>query len=224
MKNKLFIVSIVIVLAMAGVFWGLGKLTETPKNTAASSPAVSSASGFNMMPKDNAILIKPHAAVKGPLTAKVTVVEFLDPECESCGAMSPIVKRILSEHADDVKLVVRYMSYHKNSKFVANILEGAKAQNKYWEALELLFSTQDAWASHHDPKPELIPEILAPLKLDMKKILADAKAGKYDALIDEDMEDGKKLGVRGTPTFFINGHELESLGYDSLKQAITNKL
>ncbi len=154
----------------------------------------------------------------------MTVVEFLDPECESCGAMYPIVKKIYEEYKTEMRLVVRYMAYHQNSKYVANILEGARAENKYWEALELLFKTQGQWANHQNPNPDLIPEILKPLKLNIKKILTDAKAGKYDKQIMEDVEDGNKIGVRGTPTFFVNGNQLQELGYEALKNEIESKL
>ncbi len=226
MKNKLFISALVIVFLFLMAFWGLSKnfksQTGNPENTG--SHMISETESFRVVPVDLRLLIKPHSPVKGAFNSKVTIVEFLDPECEACGGMYPIVKKIIKEHETDVKLVVRYMTYHGNSKYVANILEGARAQNKYWEALEILFATQEQWASHHDPKPDLIPEILKPLNLDMKKIITDAKSGKYDKQITEDSNDGKTVGVSGTPTFFVNGHMLQELGYDSLKSAVIESL
>ena len=62
------------------------------------------------------------------------------------------------------------------------------------------------------------------MKLNIKKILTDAKAGKYDKQIMEDVEDGNKIGVRGTPTFFVNGNQLQELGYEALKNEIESKL
>lgn len=220
MKNKFFIVAIAILgLFTAAFFYFKGQMASTPQMT--SKPSTET---FSVVPADNSTLIKPHAPIKGAFDAKVTVVEFLDPECESCSAMSPIVKKIYEEHQTEIRLVVRYMAFHQNSKYVANILEGARAENKYWEALDLLFEKQGLWANHHNPNPELIPEILKPLNLNMKKIIGDAKAGKYDKQILEDMEDGKKVGVRGTPTFFVNGNQLTELGYDSLKKAIESEI
>ncbi len=226
MKNKLFISALVIVFLFLMAFWGLSKNFKNqngnPETTG--SHMISETESFRVVPVDLRLLIKPHSPVKGAFNSKVTIVEFLDPECEACGGMYPIVKKIIKEHEADVKLVVRYMTYHGNSKYVANILEGARAQNKYWEALEILFATQEQWASHHDPKPDLIPEILKPLNLDMKKIITDAKAGKYDKQITEDSNDGKTVGVSGTPTFFVNGHMLQELGIDSLKSAVIESL
>lgn len=88
----------------------------------------------------------------------------------------------------------------------------------------MLFAKQDQWANHHNPNPDLIPEILAPLKLNMNKIVSDAKNGKYDKQILEDQADGKASGVTGTPTFFVNGHQVQELGYEALKGAVVEQM
>jgi len=222
MKNKFFLISLAIVISFVGAFWILSK---NFKNNDSNLPAnqghsTNSNNSFQMTPIDSVLLVKAHSPIKGSFNAKVTIVEFLDPECEACSATYPIVKKIVQEFTDDVKLIVRYMPFHQNSKYAANILEGARAQGKYWEALELLFAQQDHWANHHNPNPGLIPEILAPLKLNMNKILSDAKNGKYDRQILEDQADGKMSGVTRTPTFFVNGHQLQELGYEPLREAI----
>ncbi len=225
MKNNIFAIAIGVVLFFLGAFYVLSKNFKSENQIVSQrvEPSINN-NPFRVVPFEPNLLIKPHSPTKGTIKSKVTIVEFLDPECEACSAMYPVVKKILQEHEGDLKLVVRYMTYHQNSKFVANILEGARAQKKYWETLELLFETQDRWANHQNPKPELIPEILGPLKLDINRILADAKAGKYDRQIMEDFEDGKKVGVNGTPTFFVNGQLVEEIGYDPLKKAIVEKL
>lgn len=225
MKNKLFILAI----GVAGMFLALFLYLKdefkstSPQNQSALQNS-NNKSAFKMTPVEPNLLIKSHSPTKGATSAKVTVVEFLDPECESCSAMYPLVKKIYEEYKSDIKLVVRYMVFHQNSKYVANILEGARLQNKYWEALELLFETQSQWADHQNPKIDLIPDILKPLNLNMKKIILDAKNGKYDKQIMEDFEDGKKAGVNGTPTFYVNGYQLYELGYESLKNEIESRL
>lgn len=226
MKNKFFIIAVLVFGGFLAtfIFFKDQFKGNPPSSQYQATTSDSGAPPFSVVPVDNSILIKPHAPYKGAFAAKVTVVEFLDPECESCSAMYPVVKKIYEEFKSDIRIVVRYMTFHQNSKYVANILEGARAESKYWEALELLFETQDQWANHHNPNPDLIPEILKPLKLNIKKIVADAKSGKYDKQIAEDMEDGKKVGVRGTPTFFVNGSMVEELGYESLKSEIEARL
>lgn len=226
MKNKFFLISIVIIILFAGAFWGLSKNFKNKDSNLSNNQAhsVNTNGSFQVTPINSSTLVKPHAPLKGSVSAKVTVVEFLDPECEACSATYPFVKKIMQEFTNDIKLIVRYMPYHKNSMYAANILEGARAQGKYWEALELLFEHQNKWANHHNPNPDLIPEILAPLKLDMAKIITNAKNGKYNAQILEDEADGKLSGVTGTPTFFVNGHQLQELGYENLRGAIIDNL
>lgn len=171
------------------------------------------------------LLVKPHSAVKGPSSAEVTLVEFLDPECESCAAMYPVVQKIFNEYQDKIKVVIRYMPYHPNSKYVANILEGTKEQGKYWETLEVLFKNQELWGDHHNPQPENIPQVLNSLKLnDFEKILTEARAGKFNKIIEEDFMDGKALGVTGTPTFFVNGQMVEELSYEGIKVLLDKEL
>lgn len=225
MKNKSLIIAVFIIGLFLGLFLYLKSEVKTAEQSdSATAQIASDSEQFRVTPIESSTLIKSHSPIKGPFSAKVTLVEFLDPECESCAAMYPHVKKVSKEFEKDLRVDVRYMTFHGNSKYVANILEGTRAQNKYWEALELLFATQNKWANHHNPQPELIPEILKPLGLNMDKIIADAKSGKYDQQITEDMEDGRKAGVRGTPTFFVNGRMLEELGYESLRSSIQSKI
>lgn len=226
MKNKIFLIALVIIALFIAAFLGFSIYY---KNTKSNMPntnlsAANNQALFQITPIDSSLLIKQHSISKGSHDAKVTIVEFLDPECEACSATYPFVKKIAQEFSNDVKLVIRYMPFHTNSKYTANILEGARAQGKFWEALELLFAEQDRWANHHNPNPDLIPEILAPLKLNMSKIITDAKNGKYDNLVLKDQSDGKLSGVKGTPTFFVNGHQLQELGYEPLRKAIMEAL
>lgn len=219
MKNYLFIGAIAISAVFAGAFILLKNDQKSPTNQTSSQGTAASAE-FSAVPVNTELLIRPHSPLLGSASAKVTIVEFLDPECEACAAMHPITKQILSEFPGQITFVVRYMPFHGNSKYVANILEGARAQGKYWEAMDLLFESQHKWGSHDRPDVSIIPEILAPLKLDIKKIVADAKAGKYDELINKDLEDGRAIGVNRTPTYFVNGNQLYEIGYSALKNEV----
>ncbi|POB14770.1 disulfide bond formation protein DsbA [Halobacteriovorax sp. DA5] len=160
----------------------------------------------------------------GPDNAKVVLVEFLDPECESCRAFSPYVKEIMNKYEGKVKLVVRYAAFHKNSAYAISILEAARKQGKYWETLDLLFKSQPAWGNHHNPRPDLIWNYLTTLDLDIDKIKSDMHDPKFMEWIRQDAEDGKALGVRGTPTFFINGKPLERFSYQQLELQIREEL
>lgn len=171
---------------------------------------------------NTADLIKDHSPSLGPQDAPVTVVEFLDPECEACKMMDPIVKGLMKEYEGRVRLVIRYMPFHGNSLLAASVLEEAREQGKYWEALSTLFYYQPQWGDHHNPKPELISKYVK----DLGVKLADDKEliKEHQWKIDKDQADGIKVGVNATPTFFVNGRKLQDIGYEPIKEAIENEL
>src|SRR5690606_3339619 len=138
-------------------------------------------------------LVRPHSPKLGPDEARVQLVEFLDPECESCRAFHPVVKQLLGEFDGQVQLVIRYMPFHGNSAYAASVLEAARLQGKYWEALDLLFAHQPEWGSHHQPRPELILEYMKTLDLDMAKLETDIQNPNFQWRIDQDMQDGEAL-------------------------------
>lgn len=170
------------------------------------------------------LLVRPDSRALGPVDAKVTVVEFFDPECESCRQVYPIVKEMLKPYGEQVRLVVRYMPFHQNSVYAASALEAAGEQGRYWELLEAMFRRQPEWADHHSPKPEMIPGFARDLGLDMRKFEASLRDEKHRAKVLRDKTDGEALGVRGTPSFFVNGRELQQLGYEPLKALIDEEL
>jgi protein-disulfide isomerase len=171
-------------------------------------------------PTDNTVFVRPHSRSLGPRDAKVTIVEFLDPECESCRAMYPMVKHLLGQYEQRVRFVVRYMPLHPNSLYAAGALEAAGEQGRYWEMLETLFRHQPEWGSHHHPRPQLIPGYAREVGLDMQAFERSLSAGAHRRIVEVDHADGRTLGVTGTPTFFVNGRLLEPLGYETLKALI----
>jgi protein-disulfide isomerase len=168
--------------------------------------------------------VRPHSHALGPQDAKVTIVEFLDPECESCRAMYPLVKHLLKEYEGKVRLVIRYMPFHANSMLAASALEAAGEQGKYWQMLEVLFLNQPVWGSHHAPRPDLIPEYAQQIGLDMEAFRRTLNSQAHRNIVEIDKADGQALGVNGTPTFFVNGRMLERLGYETLKAMVDQEL
>lgn len=174
--------------------------------------------------EDFAKFVPDYAPRLGAKDAQVYLVEFLDPECESCREFYPYVKSILEEHAGKVQLVVRYAPFHGNSKFIIKILEAARKQNRYWEALEVLFRYQPYWGSHHNPQPQLVWKYLPEAGVDIAKIQEDMKDPAIDKMIEQELRDVEALGVRGTPSFFVNGKPLESFGYEQLRSLVREAL
>lgn len=211
MKNKLF-VALVGLFAAAGFLIFAMSMKDNPQEVAV-------ANGANFKN-----LVRMHSPVLGNKEAKITIVEFLDPECESCREMNPSVKRLLSEYGDKLRVVIRYMPYHKNSRWAASALEESREIGKYEEALTLLFEKQPEWGDHQNPKPELITHYLSELGIDKKKLDPGYLIPKHQGKIDLDSSDGAAFGVKGTPTFYVNGKLVEYVGYGFLKTAIDEAL
>jgi protein-disulfide isomerase len=164
-------------------------------------------------------LVRPDSHAQGPENAPLTVVEFLDPECESCMAFYPIMKSFLDENQGKVRFVVRYMAFHVSSEMAVAALESAALQGKYWEYLETLFTMAGEWG--HRPQPEIgfFEKYAEGHGLDLVRFRSDMQNPKWKALVERDMKDGQTMGVRGTPTVFLNGEMLDGLDSTSLRFA-----
>jgi len=169
-------------------------------------------------------LVRAHSPVYGNPAAKVTIVEFLDPSCETCRAFYPIVKGMVNSSFGQVRLVVRYATLHKGSDTAVKILEAARQQGKYWEAVEKTLASQPQWASHDNPQPELIWTLIADTGLDVAKARSAAASPEIDQLLRQDVADMKALKVDKTPGFFVNGTPLRDFGAAQLKALVDQEL
>ena len=169
-------------------------------------------------------LVRPHSPVFGNPAAKVTIVEFFDPSCETCRAFYPIVKRMVNASFGQVRLVVRYAPLHQGSDTAVKILEAARQQGKYWEALERAMATQPQWAAHDRPQPEMLWDFIGDIGLDMVKAKADAKGPAIEQLLRQDVADMQSLKVDRTPGFFVNGTPLREFGEAQLKALVEQEI
>ena len=169
-------------------------------------------------------LVRMHSPVLGPQNAPVTIVEFLDPACETCRAFYPLVKQLMAQYPEDVRLVIRYAPFHQGSDQVIKLLEASKTQNKYWPVLESVLAAQPLWADHGNPNIELAYKAAEQGGLDLQKGLADAASPTIDAVLRQDIEDLTALGVNKTPTFFVNGRPMPSFGEEQLKTLIAEEV
>lgn len=169
-------------------------------------------------------LVRAHSPVYGNPAAKVTIVEFFDPSCETCRAFYPIVKSMVNSSFGQVRLVIRYAPLHQGSDTAVKILEAARQQDKYWEALERTMASQPQWAAHGNAQPELIWELIADTGLDVAKARAQANSPAIDELLRQDVADMKALKVDRTPGFFVNGTPLLVFGEAQLKSLVDQEL
>lgn len=168
--------------------------------------------------------VRPHSQVLGAPDAKVYLVEFTDPACETCASFSPMVKNLMAAHPNQIKLVVRYAPFHPGSDGVVRVLHAASRQGKFWEALEVMYKTQPAWASHHQPQPELLWGFLAQGGLDVERLNKDVQSPDIAKAVQQDLADAQTLGVTKTPGFFVNGKPLVQFGYAQLEQLVLAEL
>ena len=170
-------------------------------------------------------LQRDYSVVIGPSDAKVTLVEFFDPACGTCAQYHYYVKDILKKHKDDVKLVLRYASFHPNSNFAVKMLEGAREQNLFMPTLEFMLNTQNQWIDGHTVNPRKLWSLLPNIKdLDMKMLAKSMENIIYDNIVEQDLNDARALNVRKTPSYFVNGKPLKEFGIDNLIKLIESEL
>jgi protein-disulfide isomerase len=179
--------------------------------------------GF-MAREDASVFVRDHSQTLGSDDAKVFLVEFMDPACETCAVFSPFVKKLLEANPGKLKLVIRYAPFHDGSDYVVKMLEASRQQGRYWETLGVMYESQRYWASHHNPQPKKLWQFLGRAGLDVEKLEKDMDDPAVERLIAQDLADAKALNVRKTPGFFVNGKPLQSFGYQQLQQLVQSEI
>ena len=169
-------------------------------------------------------LVRMHTPIIGPQNAPVTIVEFFDPACETCRAFYPLVKQIMAQHPDKVRLALRYAPFHHGSDQVVKLMEAARKQGLYTPVLEALLAAQPQWADHAAPNLDLAFEAAARAGLDMGRARQDMETPEIQAVIAQDVEDLTALQVSKTPTFFVNGRSLPSFGPEQLARLVAEEV
>lgn len=170
--------------------------------------------------QNQSVVERKGAASKGPVDARVTIVEFLDPACGTCRDFYPLLKQFIDQYPGKVKVVVRYAPLHPGSDQVVKMLEAAHLQGMFWPALELLFNNQDRWVVNHQSQPKRARSLLNSLEMDQAKLTADMNSPDVTRAIQKDLQDAQALNVRATPEFFVNGRPMPSFGYEQLSQLV----
>ena len=180
---------------------------------------------IGFMAQENAsIFIRDHSQVFGSDDAKVYLIEFMDPACETCAAFSPFIKQIIDANPGKIKHVIRYAPFHHGADNFVKILEAAKKQGKYWETLDVMYKSQRYWASHSNPQPQKIWQFIPQAGVNVEQIRRDMNDPAIAKLIDQDLADAKTLNVRKTPGFFVNGKPLQTFGSRQLLQLVQDEL
>jgi protein-disulfide isomerase len=171
-----------------------------------------------------AALASLHSPSLGDPGAKVHIVEFLDPACETCALFYPMVKDWLSQAPGQLRLSVRHVAFHTGADHAVRILEASRKQNKYWETLERMLASQREWVQNHTVMPERILPALGNLGLDMDRLLGDMQDPEVARRMEQDRKDSIVLKVAATPEYFVNGRPLPSFGQQQLLTLVREEL
>jgi|APFre7841882724_1041349.scaffolds.fasta_scaffold38134_1 protein-disulfide isomerase len=203
--------SVVVVLLVAAAWM----LLFNSKATQPSQPAITS---------NAAALASEHSPVLGTANAKVHIVEFLDPACETCATFFPVVKQMMVDNPDKIRLSIRHVPFHQGSEYVVRLLEASRKQDKYWQTLEALLASQAQWAPHHTVQPDRVWPAIAGLGLNTDQLMTDMSAPEVDQRMQRDIDDARALKVTATPEYFVNGRSLPSFGLQQLQALVGEAL
>lgn len=153
--------------------------------------------------------------------APVTVVMFSDFQCPACSAAHPVLKRVVAEYAGKIRFVERdfpLTQIHENAFRAALAANAANAQGKFFEYAELLYNNQNLLDNAS------LKQFASKIGLDRKRFDADLDGEKFAAEIRKDIVDGKRYGISGTPTIFVNGVKVRRLSAKAFRDAIEKAL
>ena len=126
-------------------------------------------------------LASAQAPTLGEASAKVHIVEFLDPACETCAEFFPIAKQYLADNPGKIRLSVRHVAFHDGSEYAVRVLEASRKQDKYWQTLEALLRSQHQWAPNHVAQPDLIVAALAGVRPEHRPVVGRHQRSGSDA-------------------------------------------
>ncbi|NJQ01233.1 DsbA family protein [Streptomyces zingiberis] len=162
-----------------------------------------------------------------PERSELTVVEFLDFECEACGAVYPAVEKLREKYGDRVTFVARYfpMPGHRNGELAALAAEAAARQDKFEAMYAKLFDTQQEWGEAQESKKDVFRGYARDIGLDMDEFDAALDDPEVIARVRYDQRDGHGLDVQGTPTFFVDGERIANpRSYEEFEALIEDRL
>ena len=152
----------------------------------------------------------------GKDNAPVTIIAFTDYQCPSCASMHPSLERVVKEYGDKVRLVARDfpLTQHAQAFKAAEAAEAAREQGKYWEYIQVLLKNQSSLTV------EKLKGYATEVGLDRTRFDSALDTGKFKELVQLDIDDGIRLGLKGTPTLFVNGRRVSVKSYEDLKALV----
>jgi protein-disulfide isomerase len=179
--------------------------------------------GDEGLPAANAAVVREDShRLSSAADGRVTLVEFLDFECEGCLAAYPFVEELRQTYDGRITFVARYfpMPGHANAENAAVAVEAAAQQDRFEDMYDRMYETQSQWGEKQDSQAAVFRGFAEELGLDIAAFDAAVAAPATLERVLRDREDGIALGVEGTPTFFLNGKKLTVTTTDEFIEAL----
>jgi protein-disulfide isomerase len=221
MKRTLPFIIILVVLG-AAVGSALYFTRSTPgSNSASPSPTNSSAPANAPQPMLTGVAGADPPHTQGSPNAPARLEEFGDFQCPPCGLFHPILKQMQSEFGDKLQVTFREFPLtpaHQHAVAAASAAEAAGMQGKFWEMHDLIYEHQNDWKDKFDVRP-IFEGYATQIGLNLDRFRQDITSEAVAQRIFLDGKRGHSMGVKGTPTVFLNGREVpfESLPAEKLR-------
>ncbi|MFN2456084.1 MAG: DsbA family protein [Pyrinomonadaceae bacterium] len=167
----------------------------------------------------------PH--IKGAEAATVTLEEFADLQCPPCQQLHYELKQIENEYNSRLRCTFRHfpLSMHNHAFEAAQAAEAAALQNRFWEMHDLLYERQEQWEQTTNARSHFV-EFARALGLDIARFTRDMDAPQVKERIIADQQRGESVNISGTPSLFINNHEVpsQSMTPEGIRVAINKVL
>ena len=218
MKRLLpFAIIIIVLVGAIAAGWVVLRSTRDQQNTSTPTPD----------PKREVKGAEP-PHVRGNPNAPVTLEEFGDFQCPSCGSYHPELKKIEAEFGDKLKVIFRELPLlptHEHALMAAQAAEAAGLQGKFWEMHDLLYENQTKWAEQKDLVPVFV-DYAKQLGLNPDQFMKDLSGETVTQRIFQDGKRAHSLGLKGTPSFFVNGKEAKDEQWkpEGLRQMIRDAI
>ena len=232
MKRILPFIIILAVLGVAlGSAWYLTRPVPAPPSPPEQPPAApggQSSPAQQQQVANKGIPGAEPAHTLGPASAPVHIEEFGDFECPPCGAFHPVLKEMHEEFGDRIQITFRefpLVPTHQHALAAASAAEAAALQGKFWEMHDMLYERQLKWKDTFDVRP-VFEGYAKEIGLDVERFQRDVGSSLVEQRIFQDGKRGHSLGVKGTPSVFMNGREVpfEQLPADSLRFLIQKEI
>ena len=145
----------------------------------------------------------------GPANAPVTLEEFGDFQCPPCGTLSEPINKLQKEFHSSLRVIFREfpLANHAHAREAACAAEAAGLQGRFWEMHDMLFREQAVWSNSTDVRA-LLNTYAIYIGLDVGRFKADMDSDKVKERVEADQKQGTSIGVKNTPTIFLNNRAL----------------